>query len=48
MMGASSGHVDRVNVLMMDGSLRAITPSIDPKVWGSLGTVETSGASHGR
>ena len=38
-MGASSGHVDRVNVLLMDGSLRGVTPSIDPKVWRALGTV---------
>jgi hypothetical protein len=39
LMGASSGHVNRVNVLLMDGSLRAVTPTIDPKVWKALGTV---------
>ena len=38
-MGASSGHVNRVNVLLMDGSLRGVTPSINPKVWQALGTV---------
>ena len=38
-MGASSGHVHRVNVLLMDGSLRGVTPSIDHKVWQALGTV---------
>jgi hypothetical protein len=41
LMGASSGHVNRVNVLLMDGSLRGVTPSIDPKVWRGLGTIET-------
>ena len=38
-MGASSGHANRVNVLMMDGSLRGVTPTIDPKVWQAMGTV---------
>jgi Protein of unknown function (DUF1559) len=45
LMGASSSHVNRVNLLMMDGSLRVITPSIAPKVWEGLGTVGTSQAS---
>jgi Protein of unknown function (DUF1559) len=39
LMGASSGHVNRVNTLMMDGSLRVIIPSIDPRIWSGLGTV---------
>jgi Protein of unknown function (DUF1559) len=38
-MGASSGHINRVHVLMMDGSVRGITPTIEPKVWQALGTV---------
>ena len=38
-MGASSSHINRVNVLMMDGSLRGITPTIDPTVWRAMGTV---------
>ncbi len=38
-MGASSGHVNRVNVLMLDGSLKVITPTIDPKIWAGMGTV---------
>jgi hypothetical protein len=42
-MGASSGHVNRVNLLLMDGSLRVVTPSIDPMVWAGLGTVGTPG-----
>jgi prepilin-type processing-associated H-X9-DG protein len=40
-MGASSGHVKRINILMMDGSVRGITPTIDPKVWAGLGSVGT-------
>ena len=41
LMGASSGHPNRVNVLMMDGSLRGVTPTIDAKVWRAMGTVGT-------
>lgn len=41
LMGASSGHVNRVNVLMMDGSLKVVSPSIDPKIWEAMGTVGT-------
>ncbi len=39
-IGASSGHVDGVNLLALDGSVRTITPHVDAKVWrewGSLG-----------
>ena len=39
LMGASSSHVNRINVLMMDGSLRVITPTITTKVWEGLGTI---------
>ncbi len=39
LMGASSSHPGRVNVLMMDGSLKGVTPTIDPKIWQGLGTV---------
>jgi type II secretory pathway pseudopilin PulG len=39
LMGASSSHVGRINVLMLDGSLKGVTPSIDPKIWQALGTV---------
>jgi type II secretory pathway pseudopilin PulG len=45
LMGASSEHVNRVNVLMMDGSLKGVTPGIHPKVWQALGTVGTAEAS---
>jgi type II secretory pathway pseudopilin PulG len=43
LMGASSGHVNRVNVLMMDSSLRVVTPSIDPRIWQGIGTVRAPG-----
>ena len=36
-MTASSAHRGRINVWMLDGSLRGITPSINPAVWQALG-----------
>ncbi len=39
-MGVSSAHPGRINVLLMDGSLRGVTPTMDPKVWDALGTVD--------
>ncbi len=41
-MGASSGHPNRVHVLMLDGSLRPVTPAIAPEVWRVMGTVDDS------
>ena len=38
-MGASSSHPNRVNVLMLDGSLRGVTPSISPEVWRGMATI---------
>ncbi len=35
-MGASSGHVRGVNVLMLDGSVKLVLPTIDTKVWKDL------------
>jgi prepilin-type processing-associated H-X9-DG protein len=32
-MGASSGHVRGVNLLMLDGSVKLLSPSVNPKVW---------------
>ena len=40
-MGASSGHVDRVNVLIFDGGVRIFTPRVDPKVWRAWATTHT-------
>ncbi|MFO0954052.1 MAG: DUF1559 domain-containing protein [Isosphaeraceae bacterium] len=31
--GASSGHVRGVNLLMLDGAVKLVLPSISPKVW---------------
>ncbi len=39
MMGASSAHPNRINVLLLDGSLRGVTPSMDLNLWRALGTV---------
>lgn len=38
-MGASSGHSRGVNLLMLDGSVRLVQPSIDSKVWKELAAV---------
>jgi hypothetical protein len=32
-LGASSGHVRGVNMLLLDGSVSLVTPAIDPKIW---------------
>jgi len=41
-IGASSSHANRINVLLMDGSLRGVTPTMSPAVWKALGTVGTA------
>jgi prepilin-type N-terminal cleavage/methylation domain-containing protein len=38
-MGASSGHVDGVNLLALDGSVRTITLRVDAKVWREWGAI---------
>jgi prepilin-type processing-associated H-X9-DG protein len=38
-MGASSGHGDRVYVLLLDGHVRAFTSRIDPKIWRGLANI---------
>ncbi len=43
LMGPSSSHPDRINLLMMDGSVKGVTPTIDPKVWQAMGTVDSTG-----
>jgi hypothetical protein len=43
LMGASSSHVNRVNLLLLDGSVRVVSLSIDPMIWGRLGTVGPPG-----
>lgn len=44
-MGASSGHIGGVNVLMLDGAARVVTPSIDEHIWKSLATTSSTEAS---
>lgn len=39
-MGASSGHSRGVNLLMLDGSVRLVQPSINAKVWSDLASIE--------
>jgi type II secretory pathway pseudopilin PulG len=39
LMGASSGHVDGVHVLVFDGSVRTFTPRVDPGIWREWATV---------
>jgi prepilin-type processing-associated H-X9-DG protein len=38
-IGSSSAHPNRINVLMLDGSLRGVTPTVDLKVWRMMGTM---------
>jgi prepilin-type processing-associated H-X9-DG protein len=40
-MSASSGHVKGVNLLMLDGSVKLVAPTIDPKVWRELAAVSS-------
>lgn len=44
LMGASSGHVRGVHLLLFDGSTRTVAPTIDPKVWKSFATVNGDAA----
>lgn len=41
-MGASSGHVEAVHVLMLDGSVRGFTTTTDPGVWRKFGAFDDS------
>jgi len=40
-MGASSGHVDRVDVLFFDGGVRLYTPRVEPNIWRALATTHS-------
>jgi type II secretory pathway pseudopilin PulG len=41
-MGASSGHPGSVNVLILDGSVRSFTSTVDPRIWRRLATPDGS------
>jgi type II secretory pathway pseudopilin PulG len=45
LMGASSGHLGGVNVLILDGSVRTYSPRVDPRVWRDLASVLGVGGS---
>jgi hypothetical protein len=40
LMGASSGHTRGVNVLIFDGSVRTVAPTVDLNVWKALATID--------
>ena len=44
-MTASSAHPARINVWMLDGSIRGITPTIHPQVWKALGSYDSTSAT---
>ena len=39
-MGASSGHVRGVNLLMLDGAVKLVVPTIAPAVWREFATFQ--------
>jgi prepilin-type processing-associated H-X9-DG protein len=41
LMGASSGHVGGVNVLMFDGAVRTVSPTVAPPIWRALATTHS-------
>ena len=47
LMGASSGHVRGVHLLMFDGATRLVAPTINPKVWRSFATVHDDESPNG-
>src|SRR5437763_11362033 len=48
LMGASSGHLAGVNVLIFDGSVRTVSPTINPEIWKALATTQSdSGTAPG-
>lgn len=42
LMGASSGHSVGVNVLIFDGSVRTIRPTVAPPIWQALATTKSA------
>jgi prepilin-type processing-associated H-X9-DG protein len=41
-MGTSSGHSGGVNVLLFDGAVRTVSPTVDLRIWKALGTIRES------
>jgi hypothetical protein len=42
-LGASSGHVSGINLLLLDGSLRTIRSTINLKIWREFATIGSPG-----
>jgi prepilin-type processing-associated H-X9-DG protein len=42
-MGASSGHTRGVNMLLLDGSVRLVVPTVDAKVWKEFAAIGNAG-----
>ncbi len=42
LISASSGHIGGANVLMFDGSVRTVSPSIDPNIWKGMATTHAT------
>ena len=38
-MGALSGHTRGVNVLLLDGSVKLIVPTVDTKIWKEFASI---------
>jgi prepilin-type processing-associated H-X9-DG protein len=45
LMGASSGHVRGVNVLMLDGRVTVMRPAVAPKIWRELARIADRGTT---
>ncbi|WP_406696842.1 DUF1559 domain-containing protein [Singulisphaera sp. Ch08] len=43
-MGASSGHLGTVNVLILDGAVRTYSATVDPQIWRKLATPHPAGS----
>lgn len=43
-MGASSGHLGAVNVLLLDGGVKTYTATVDPQIWSKLATPRSAQA----
>jgi len=43
LIGASRGHTRGVNMLLLDGSVTLVVPTINPKVWKEFGSVGSPG-----
>jgi prepilin-type processing-associated H-X9-DG protein len=47
-MGASSGHTRGTNLLLLDGSVKLIVPTVDMKVWKEFARIGNEAARANR